>query len=76
MVVARSYFGEDSDEDDAATWTIGDVVSALGVAGLSTVLIDECPESDRFATPLDSLAVPAETRWRVPGALVLAAIKL
>jgi SAM-dependent methyltransferase len=92
IVVAHSYFGEPIDADDdgepdgaavvdqpersSFSWTVGDLVSALGAAGLATVLLDEFPESDRFQTPLDQFeGVAAETLWRVPAALLLAAIK-
>jgi SAM-dependent methyltransferase len=92
IVVAHSYFGEPVDGDDDGepggpmkiegherttfSWTVGDLVSALGAAGLATVLLEEFPESDRFQTPLDQFeGVDLETLWRVPAALLLAAIK-
>lgn len=92
LVVANSYFGEPIDADDDGepdgpveiqgherttfSWTIGDLVSSLGAAGLATVLLEEFPESDRFQTPLDQFGgVSLDTLWRVPSALLLAAIK-
>lgn len=93
LVVAHSYFGEpiDADDDgepeesveieghvrDTFSWTVGDLVSSLGEAGLATLLLEEFPESDRYQTPLDQFeSVEAESLWRVPAALLLVAIKL
>ena len=93
LFVAHSYFGEIIDEDDDGepdtplalegdersdfSLTIGDLINALGAAGLAMVRFDEYPESDRFETPLDRFtAIDGETIGRVPSAVLFAAIKL
>jgi len=93
LVVANSYFGEPIDDDGDGeaeesveiegherttfSWTVGDLVSALGAAGLGTLLLEEFPESDRYQTPLDQFErMDSESLWRVPAALLLVAIKL
>ena len=93
LIVAHSYFGEIIDEDEDGepdtplaiegdersdfSWTIGDLINALGNAGLARVRFDEYPESDRFETPLDRFTTAdEETLGRVPSAVLFAAIKL
>lgn len=71
VTVAHSYFGED-DQHRGASWTLGDLVSALGLAGLATVHLEELPESERYQTPIDRFH---NVRWRLPGAFVLVAFK-
>jgi len=69
--VAHSYFGED-EQHRGASWTLGDLVSALGLAGLATIHLEELPESERYQTPIDRFH---NVRWRLPGAFVLVAFK-
>lgn len=74
FMVAHSYFGEGK---NAATWNIGDLVSALGVAGLATIHLEEMPDSDRYQTPLDRFRnVRWDVRQRLPGAFVLVAFRM
>lgn len=75
FLVANSYFGADTNDETA--WTMGDVISSLGAAGMATVLLEESPDSNRFMTPLDKLgSVRWEYRWRLPAAMVLAAVNV
>ncbi len=75
FVVAHSYFGEDGDE--ASSWTLGDLIGALGQAGLATMMLEEAPDSSRFVTPLDRLSTLRwDLRWRLPAAMVLVAVKV
>lgn len=74
FVIGRSYF--DDDLPAANGWTLGDLVSSLGAEGLATMLLEEFPASDRFASPLDRLGVRWDVRWRMPGALLLVAVRV
>ncbi|MGE3076361.1 MAG: class I SAM-dependent methyltransferase [Dehalococcoidia bacterium] len=75
FAVAHSYFDED-EHHHGASWTMGDLISALGIAGLATVHLEETPDSDRYQTPLDRFHnVRWDVRWRLPGAFVLVAFK-
>lgn len=74
--VAHSYFGTD-EKGQGASWNFGDLVSALGQAGLATMHLEETNDSERYQTPLDRFRnVRWDIRWRLPGAFVLAALKL
>lgn len=76
FVVANSYFGTDQ-KGQGASWNLGDLISALGQAGLATLYLEETTDSERYQTPLDRYRnVRWDVRWRLPGAFVLAAIKL
>lgn len=75
LAVAHSYFDED-EHHHGASWTLGDLVSALGLAGLATIHLEETPDSERYQTPLDRFRnVRWDVRWRMPGAFVLVAFK-
>ncbi len=74
FVVGRSYFHDD--HDDGRAWTLGDLVSSLGAEGLATMLLEEFPGSERFSTPLDRLGLRWDIRWRLPGAMLLVAIRV
>jgi hypothetical protein len=75
FAVAHSYF----DEEQGATgspFTMGDLISALGLAGLATIHLEETPDSERYQTPLDRHHnVRWHIRYRLPGAFVLVAFK-
>lgn len=74
FMVAHSYFGEG---DDGASWNIGDLVSALGAAGLATIHLEETADSARYQTPLDRFRnVRWDVRYRLPGAFVLVAFRV
>lgn len=76
FAIAHSYF-EDDEQGNGASWNLGDLISALGVAGLATVHLEEMPDSDRYQTRLDHFHnVRWDVRWRVPGAFVLVALKV
>jgi hypothetical protein len=76
FAIAHSYFGDD-EQGNGASWNLGDLISALGVAGLATVHLEEMPDSDRYQTRLDHFHnVRWDVRWRVPGAFVLVALKV
>jgi len=66
------------EDEDASSWTIGDLICSLGAAGLVTLSLLELPDSDRFATPLDEMSddVDYEELVRIPGVLLLAAMKM
>ncbi len=75
FAVAHSYFDED-EHKHGASWTMGDLISALGLAGLATVHLEESPDSERYQTPLDRFHnVRWDVRWRLPGAFTLVAFK-
>ncbi|MBI2766416.1 MAG: class I SAM-dependent methyltransferase [Chloroflexi bacterium] len=68
---------EDEDEESDMSWTLGDLISALGSVGLATIELQEFPESDRFETALDRFAeMEGEPARNVPAVLVLTAIKV
>ena len=76
FVVAHSYFGAD-EKGHGASWNFSDLISALGQAGLATLHLEETNDSERYQTPLDRHRnVRWDIRWRLPGAFVLAAVKL
>ena len=55
---------------------MGDLISALGMAGMPTIYLEEMPDSERYQTPLDRFHnVRWDVRWRLPGAFVLVALK-
>ncbi len=75
FAVAHSYFGDD-EHGHGSGWTMGDLISALGSAGLATIHLEESPDSERYETPLDRFRnVRWDVRWRLPGAFVLVAFK-
>jgi SAM-dependent methyltransferase len=85
--VAYSYFGagdvddesdaNEEESDDGPTWTLGDIVTALGANGLATISLLELRESNRFESPLDRLGDASyDEVARVPGAFLLVAVKL
>ena len=75
FAIAHSYFDED-ERSNGASWTMGDLISALGLAGLATVHLEETPDAERYQTPLDRFHnVRWDVRWRVPAAFVLVAFK-
>jgi hypothetical protein len=89
LVVTSSYWGEFIDEDNdgepdesdfAPTtfgWAIGDLVTALGNAGLAVTRLEEFQESDRYLTALELVEnISDEQRAMLPAALLLVAVKL
>lgn len=68
---------KDAPPEPEVRFTLGELVSALGNAGLAVVAMREFPEADRFETVLDTLleVSPAELS-NLPAAMLLAAIKL
>lgn len=89
LVVSTPYWGEFIDEDHDGVpdddslaptnfgWAIGDLVTALGSAGLATVRLQEFEESGRYLSALELLEeVDDDTRSRLPSALLLVAVKL
>ncbi|MEO8538762.1 MAG: class I SAM-dependent methyltransferase [bacterium] len=75
FAVAQSYFEED-ERGQGASWTMGDLISALGVAGLATIHLEEAPDSERYETPLDRFRnVRWDVRWRLAGSFVLVAFR-
>lgn len=75
FAVAHSYFDEEEDGRGPG-WTMGDLISALGMAGLPTIYLEEMPDAERYQTPLDRFHnVRWDVRWRLPGAFVLVALK-
>lgn len=68
---------KDEPPEPEVRWTLGDIISALGDAGLGITSMREFPESNRFETVLDTLVeVSQEELARLPGAMLLTAIKL
>ncbi|MBK7327694.1 MAG: hypothetical protein IPI85_00930 [Dehalococcoidia bacterium] len=75
FAVAHSYF-DDEEDGGGPGWTMGDLISALGMAGMPTIYLEEMPDSERYQTPLDRFHnVRWDVRWRLPGAFVLVALK-
>lgn len=77
--------GDDSDDDDEEddeestfSWTLGDLISALGGHGLATLALREYQTSDRFETPLDRFYddLDDESIGKLPSAFLLLAVKL
>jgi SAM-dependent methyltransferase len=75
---ADDHSDGDADEaDNGPTWTMGDIITALGANGLATISLLELRESDRFESTLDRLdEVDYEEVSRTPGAFLLVAVKL
>ncbi|MEO8541512.1 MAG: hypothetical protein ABI577_17345 [bacterium] len=87
LTVATSYWGEfvdddsdgepDSDPPTTFGWAIGDLVTALGNAGVATLKLEEFEESGRYLSGLELFEeVDDEIRSRLPSALLLVAVKL
>jgi SAM-dependent methyltransferase len=87
LVVNNSYFGAaaapgapdtaDDDADNGPTWTVGDIITALGANGLATLALIEFAESDRFESAVDRLTAVADDQLAlIPSTLLLTAIKL
>jgi len=75
FAIAHSYFGDD-EHGHGSSWTMGDLISSLGAAGLATIHLEESPDSERYENPLDRFRnVRWDVRWRMPGAFVLVAFK-
>lgn len=76
FTVAHSYFADEEDGMGPA-WTMGELITELGLAGLATVLLEESPDSERYPTPIDRFQnIRIDVRWRLAGAFLLLAIKL
>lgn len=76
FAIAHSYFDED-ERHHGSPFTMGDLLSALGAAGLATIHLEESPDSERYQTPIDRFhQVRWDVRYRLPGAFVLVAFKL
>ncbi len=91
LTVETSYWGEFIDEDNDGEpdvpeltggpttfgWALGDLVTALGDAGMATTRLQEFEESGRFLSALEMLEeVDAEIRSRLPSALLLVARRI
>lgn len=87
LTVENSYFGADAEPgagtvdgesaDNGPTWTVGDIITALGANGLATLTLAEFSESDRFESVLDRLAdVDQDQLALIPSTLLLVAQKL
>ncbi len=91
LTVATSYWGEFIDEDNDGEpdvpemtsgpttfgWALGDLVTALGDAGMATTRIQEFEESGRFLSALELIEdVDDEVRSRLPSALLLVARRI
>jgi hypothetical protein len=75
FAIAHSYFDQD-ERGQGSSWTMGDLISALGAAGLATIHLEEAPDSERYETPLDRFRnVRWDVRYRIPGAFVLVAFR-
>ncbi len=76
LTVAHSYFDED-EKGHGVDWNLGDLISALGSAGLATIHLEESPDSERYETPLDRFRnVRWDIRWRMAGSFVLIAFRV
>jgi hypothetical protein len=76
FAIAHSYFDKD-ERGQGSDWTIGDVISALGAAGLATVHLEETQDSERYETPMDRFRnVRWDIRWRLPAAFTLVAFRM
>ncbi len=89
LVVKTSYWGEFTDEDEdgepdepteAPTvfgWALGELITALGDAGLATIRLEEFEESDRYMTALQVIEnITDEQRGFLPSAFLLVAKKV
>ena len=70
--------GEEDGEESVFSWTLGDLISALGGHGLATLALREYQTSDRFETPLDRFYddLDDESIGKLPSAFLLLAVKL
>lgn len=74
--------GESDDDDpgpelEGPTWTLGDIVNAVGSNGMAVVSLREFPESDRYETSIDGLPdVDYDEASRIPAVMLLVAVKL
>ena len=71
--------GSDEDNEESSfSWTLGDLISALGGHGLATISMREYQTSDRFETPLDRFydELDDESIGKLPSAFLLLAVKL
>ena len=76
LAIAHSYFDVD-ERQHGAPFTLGDLISNLGAAGLATIHLEESPDSERYQTPIDRFQqVRWDVRYRLPGAFVLVAFKV
>ena len=76
FAIAHSYFDED-ERHHGAPFTLGDLISNLGAAGLATIHLEETPDSERYQTPIDRFhQVRWDVRYRLPGAFVLVAFRV
>lgn len=91
LTVATSYWGEFTDDDNDGEpdvpemtsgpttfgWALGDLLTALGDAGMATTRLQEFEESGRFLSALELFEdVDEEVRSRLPSALLLVARRL
>ncbi len=69
---------EMEDIEEEFSWTLGDVVSALGAHGVATLYLQEFQTSDRFETPLDRFydELDEDQIGKAPSAFLLMAVKL
>lgn len=65
-------------EEESGDWTLGDLVGALGGAGLAVIDLQEFRTSERYETALDVLGdeVDEDVLDCVPSAMLLVAVKL
>lgn len=76
---AESGEDEEGDDEEASfSWTMGDLISALGGHGLATLALREYQTSDRFETPLDRFYddLDDDSIGKLPSAFLLLAVKL
>lgn len=91
LAVTTSYWGEMIDEDNDGEpdvpqigagpttfgWALGDLVTALGDAGMATIRIQEFEEAGRFLSALEMLEdIDDEVRSRLPSALLMVARRI
>jgi hypothetical protein len=76
FAIAHSYFDVD-ERHHGAPFTLGDLISILGGAGLATIHLEESPDSERYQTPVDRFhQVRWDVRYRLPGSFVLVAFRV
>ena len=65
-------------EESSFSWTLGDLITALGSNGLATLALREFQTSDRFETPLDRFyeELDDDSIGKIPSAFMLMAVKL